>query len=86
MNVALNALVLVCVLFESFMPSFSAKVYEQMAIVRQAHHETAIFNLQKGGKFLEQIPAGHVIGNPEPIFREIKASEGEEWRKKFGGE
>jgi methionyl-tRNA synthetase len=28
MNVALNALVMLCIILEPFMPSFSAKVYE----------------------------------------------------------
>jgi hypothetical protein len=32
------------------------------------------------------VTGGHVIGNPEPIFREIKESEAEGWKKKFGGD
>lgn len=44
-NTILNALVMVCVIFEPFMPSFSAKVYEQMAIKRELKHETAIKSL-----------------------------------------
>lgn len=68
------------------MPSFSAKVYEQMAVTRQLQHETAVYRLLQGGKLLELISAGHVIGNPEPIFREIKATEADEWKKRFGGE
>jgi methionyl-tRNA synthetase len=36
---------MVCVIFEPFMPSFSAKVYEQMAIKRELKHETAIKSL-----------------------------------------
>lgn len=45
MNTALNALMMICVILEPFMPSFSAKVYEQMAIKRELHHETAIKSL-----------------------------------------
>lgn len=42
MNVAMNALMLICIIFEPFMPSFSAKVYEQMAVIRVIEHETSI--------------------------------------------
>ena len=31
------------------------------------------------------VPAGHKIGNPEPIFREIKLEEAAEMKKKFSG-
>ena len=41
-NTGLNALYLLCVILEPFMPSFSAKVYEQLAIKRTIEHETAI--------------------------------------------
>ena len=41
-NTALNALFLLCVMLEPFMPSFSAKVYEQLAIKRELKHETLI--------------------------------------------
>lgn len=34
MNTGINALYLICIILEPFMPSFSAKVYEQMAIKR----------------------------------------------------
>jgi len=41
-NTALNALFLLCVILEPFIPSFSAKVYEQLAIKRELKHETLI--------------------------------------------
>jgi methionyl-tRNA synthetase len=47
MNVALNALVMLCIILEPFMPSFSAKVYEQMAIKRELKHEKSIESLLK---------------------------------------
>lgn len=69
------------------MPSFSAKVYEQMAIKRELKHETSIAQLlNDSSKFFAFISADHVIGTPEPIFREIKEAEAEVWRKKFGGD
>jgi len=36
--------------------------------------------------FFGLVQAGHIIGTPEPIFREIKESEAEAWRKQFGGD
>jgi methionyl-tRNA synthetase len=87
MNTALNALVFLCVILEPFIPSFSAKVYEQMAIKRELKHETLIESVLKDNKaILSLVSGGHVIGNPEPIFREIKEAEAEVWRKKFGGD
>lgn len=87
MNTALNALVFLCVILEPFIPSFSAKVYEQMAIKRELKHETLIEAVLKDNKaILSLVSGGHVIGNPEPIFREIKEAEAEVWRKKFGGD
>lgn len=87
LNVSLNALMMICVVMEPFMPSFSAKVYEQMAVKRELKHETAIKNLveDQHKAFLSQLQGGHVIGTPEPIFREIKQAEADEWKKKYGG-
>ena len=42
MFTGINALYMLCVLLEPFMPSFSAKVYEQLAIKRTIEHETII--------------------------------------------
>jgi len=58
-----------------------------MAIKRELKHETLIETVLKDNKaILSLVSGGHVIGNPEPIFREIKESEGEAWRKQFGGD
>ena len=83
----MNALVFLCVILEPFIPSFSAKVYEQMAIKRELKHETLIKTVLEDSKAIwSLVSGGHVIGNPEPIFREIKEAEGEAWRKQFGGD
>lgn len=70
------------------MPSFAAKVYEQMAVVRTEKHEKYLESLRDNFQttLMTVVPAGHTIGTPEPIFREIKDSEKEVWQKKFGGE
>ena len=68
------------------MPSFSAKVYEQLAIERTAKHETLLAQLSRDPTLLRSlVPAGHNIGTPEPIFREIKMEEAEVMKRKFSG-
>jgi len=63
-------------MLEPFMPSFSAKVYEQMNIKRTELHETLYDHLKKDAKRIESlVPAGHQIGEPKPIFREISNEE-----------
>lgn len=47
MNTGINALYLLCVILEPYMPSFSAKVYEQMNIKRAKEHETMIHFVNK---------------------------------------
>jgi len=81
-----NALYLLCVIMEPFMPSFSAKVYEQLAIKRELKHETAIASINENNAgFWHLVAANHQIGTPEPIFREIKPEETAAWRTKFNG-
>lgn len=85
-NTAIQALFLLCVILEPYMPSFSAKVYEQLNIKREAKHETLLASMRTNPELLHTLVAEkHVIGTPEPIFREIKESEGEEWKKMFAG-
>ena len=85
-NTALNALFGLCVLLEPFIPSFSAKVYEQLGIERTAKHETILYQLSRDPTLLRSfVPAGHSIGTPEPIFREIKMEEAEIMKQKFSG-
>lgn len=86
MYTAIQALFLLSVLMEPFMPSFSAKVNEQLGVKREAKHEHILGDIFKSeAAHFEFIPAGHVIGTPEPIFREIKTEEVEGWKAKFGG-
>ena len=68
------------------MPSFSAKVYEQLGIERTARHETLLAELSRDPTIIRSmIPSGHTIGTPEPIFREIKPEEAANWKTKFAG-
>jgi hypothetical protein len=68
------------------MPSFSAKVYEQLAIKREVKHETAIAQIVENPQLIRDfVKANHIIGTPEPIFREIKPEEAHAWKAKFNG-
>lgn len=85
-NIALNALFGLCVLLEPFMPSFSAKVYEQLGIERTIRHETLLKELLSDPTVLRNlVPMGHTLGTPEPIFREIKMEEALVMKAKFSG-
>ena len=85
-NIALNALFVLCVLLEPFMPSFSAKVYEQLGIAREERHETLLAQLSRDPTIIRNIvPWNHPLGTPEPIFREIKQEEAATFKDKFAG-
>jgi len=59
-NTALNALYLLCVILEPFLPSFSAKVYEQLAIKRELKHETLIKQIRDNTDIVKTlVPGGH---------------------------
>lgn len=59
-NTALQAMNLLAAQMEPFMPSFSAKVYEQMALKRTLRHETLYEYLSGHPERIQTlIPAGH---------------------------
>ena len=67
-----QALQLLAAMFEPFMPSFSAKIYNQMKLKRTESHEVLYQYLKDSPeKIASLIPAGHQIGEPLPIFVEI---------------
>ena len=86
-NVALNALRLLCAILEPFIPSFSAKVYEQLNLQRTEHDEK-LLQFVKGNpeRILQLLTPGHKLGEPQPIFREITVAEIEKWKQIFGGQ
>ena len=85
-HTALNALFALCVLLEPFMPSFSAKVYEQLGIARTLEHETLLETISRDPTVIRKlVPGDHTLGTPEPIFREIKPEEATAWKERFSG-
>ncbi|KAJ6751331.1 hypothetical protein OIU85_001826 [Salix viminalis] len=69
---SLGLVYLLACLLEPFMPSFSVEVFKQL-------------NLPPQKRPWEILPAGHKIGTPEPLFKELKIEEVEDYRKKFAG-
>lgn len=90
-NTGINALRLLCAMLEPFIPSFSAKVYEQMNLLnergeRSERDETLLqYVYGNPSRIAGLIKAGHQIGEPQPIFREIFPQEVEVWKQAFGG-
>ena len=78
---------------EPFMPSYSAKVYEQMLLLNDmgekifGNHDEALLAWIKGypERIADHIPAGYQIGEPAPIFRETFPEEIDKWRANFDG-
>ncbi|KAF3781727.1 putative methionine--tRNA ligase [Nymphaea thermarum] len=73
-------------LLEPFMPSFSFKVLQQLNLPCEA----LSFCDEKGdiGRARQPwdiLPAGHKIGQPEPLFVEMKDEEVDKYRQKFAG-
>ncbi len=72
-NLTSNLLVVIAVLLEPFMPSFSAKVYQMLNIewTERTHTFLKEIHSAKVEDFNKFISAGHVINDPKPIFKEI---------------
>mmetsp|Transcript_2670 Transcript_2670/g.4493 ORF Transcript_2670/g.4493 Transcript_2670/m.4493 type:complete len:129 (-) Transcript_2670:38-424(-) len=84
MNIAMQALNLLASMLEPFMPSFSAKLYEQMNLKRTQLHETLLKHVKESKDIIYKlVSAGHQISEPKPIFREISDQEMEELKKKY---
>ena len=86
-NIANNALRFLCLVLEPFIPSFSAKIYEQMNIKRTEEDDRLIGELRgkPSSTILELIKGGHEINEPSPIFKTISDEQCEKWRQQFIG-
>ncbi|GAB4844078.1 hypothetical protein Ancab_014042 [Ancistrocladus abbreviatus] len=78
---------LLACLLEPFMPSLSLEVHKQLNI--PAESQWSLCNergdIEIARKLWEILPDGHIIGKPEPLFKELKDEEVEFYRKKFAG-
>ncbi|KAI5604345.1 hypothetical protein BDE02_01G282700 [Populus trichocarpa] len=83
---SLGLVYLLACLLEPFMPSFSVEVFKQLNMPpEQASLCDEKGDMDKAKRPWEILPAGHKIGTPEPLFKELKIEEVEDYRKKFAG-
>ena len=73
--IALNLVKLLAIIVEPYMPSLSAKIYTQLNFKEKLIGDT----------FELSLPAGHEIGTPQVLFRELKDKDVAEYRSKYGG-
>mmetsp|Transcript_1094 Transcript_1094/g.2681 ORF Transcript_1094/g.2681 Transcript_1094/m.2681 type:complete len:778 (+) Transcript_1094:1902-4235(+) len=86
--VALNLLRLTVLLFEPYMPSFSAKLYAQLALQRTERDETLLKEVVEANSsavLTSLLVPGHVIGTPAPVFRRITDDEVNSFKAQFSG-
>lgn len=71
---------LLAVVFQPYMPSLSDKIIAQLGLPADTKLslETNTFALD--------IPAGHVIGQPEVLFTRYTEKQAQAWREEFGGD
>ncbi|MCD7462131.1 hypothetical protein HAX54_047832 [Datura stramonium] len=87
MRTACGLVYLLACLLEPFMPSFSREVLKQLNVPP----ETQLSLSDEGGDIENSkrpwdiLPAGHKIGTPAPLFKELKDEEVEFYRQKFAG-
>ncbi|XP_062176706.1 methionine--tRNA ligase, cytoplasmic-like [Alnus glutinosa] len=76
--------ILACLL-EPFMPSFSLEVLKQLNLPLETPFSLEKGDIDRASRPWEILPAGHKIGTPEPLFKELKDEEVEFFREKFAG-
>ncbi|KAK1308495.1 putative methionine--tRNA ligase [Acorus calamus] len=87
MKTAAGLVSLLAALLEPFMPSLSIEVLKQLNIPPEMQlslcHEKG--DIDRAGRPWDILPAGHKIGKPEPLFKQLKDEEIEFFREKFAG-
>ena len=87
----INALRFLTAMLEPFIPSFSAKVYEQMNLLNakgelsERDEQLLAYVYGHPERIRDLVAPGHQIGEPQPIFREIQPAEVEKWKAAYGG-
>ena len=86
-KLAANLLVVVSVLLEPYIPSFSAKIYSLLNLERNertAQFLKEIHQANNSESYLTFIETGHPINESRPIFKEITDDQVKSWREKYG--
>lgn len=84
-SACVGVVALVAALLEPFMPSFTAKVLEQLALSTGPALTDDL--VQRAADIANLVPKGHPISTaePTPLFRKITDAEVEEFRAKYAG-
>ncbi|KAL6976566.1 methionine--tRNA ligase [Sarracenia purpurea var. burkii] len=87
MKTSVGLVYLLACLLEPFMPSFSLEVLKQLNLPPEIQGSLSEEkrDIEKAKRPWEFLPAGHKIGAPEPLFKELKDEEVEIFRLKFAG-
>nr|GLL35646.1 methionine--tRNA ligase, cytoplasmic [Ipomoea trifida] len=86
MRTAAGLVYLLACLLEPFMPSFSREVFKQLNLPEsRLSLSDENGDIERAKKPWDILPAGHKIGTPAPLFKELKDEEVELYREKFAG-
>ncbi|KAL0403619.1 UNVERIFIED_CONTAM: putative methionine--tRNA ligase [Sesamum radiatum] len=87
MKTSAGLVYLLACLLEPFMPSFSLEVLKQLnlPLETQLSLSDEKGDVERAKRPWDILPAGHRIGTPAPLFRELKDEEVEFYREKFAG-
>ncbi|KAL7202662.1 hypothetical protein ACSBR1_034185 [Camellia fascicularis] len=87
MKTSAGLVYLLSCLLEPFMPSVSLEVLKQLNLPAemQVLLSDEKGDIERAKRPWEFLPAGHKIGIPEPLFKELKDEEVEFFRQKFAG-
>ncbi|KAL9155502.1 hypothetical protein ABFS82_09G007500 [Erythranthe guttata] len=87
MKTSAGLVYLLACLLEPFMPSFSLEVLKQLNLPAETQFSLSDDKgeVERAKRPWEILPAGHKIGTPAPLFRELKDEEVAFYREKFAG-
>ncbi|KAB2067292.1 hypothetical protein ERO13_A09G206100v2 [Gossypium hirsutum] len=87
MRTAVGLVHILACLLEPFIPSFSVEVFKQLNLPPQAQISLCDEkgDIDRASRPWEIIPAGHKIGDPKPLFEELKTERVEELRQQYAG-
>jgi len=84
-SVCVNLSALIAVMVEPIMPKFSTNILKQVNVTLNQVSRLEACASNDPPAFTCVLKPGHVIGDPEPLVREIKPEEVEALRKQFAG-
>ncbi|KAK2999699.1 hypothetical protein RJ639_022582 [Escallonia herrerae] len=87
MKTSVGLVYLLACLLEPFMPSFSVEVLNQLNLPAETRFSLSDENgdIERAKRPWEILPAGHTIGTPMPLFKELKDEEVDFFKQKFAG-